>query len=124
MIDLKQLESEGVRIGNEKLIQLTESASDKLTELIQCESEADFLRIKITGGGCNGLSYNMSFSNTTKSGDILVHSLEGFVVIDSKTALFIKGTTLDYSHALVGGGFKFDNPNAKSSCSCGESFSI
>ena len=124
MLDLKQLESEGIRIGNEKLVQLTESASDKLTELIQRENEADFLRIKITGGGCNGLSYNMSFSNKTKSGDILVHSLEGFVVIDSKTALFIKGTTLDYSHALVGGVFKFDNPNAKSSCSCGESFII
>lgn len=124
MVDVQQLESEGVRLGNEKLIQLTESASKKLNELIHRDKEADLLRIKITGGGCNGLSYNMGFTNQTKAGDILVHALDSFILIDPKTALFIKGTTLDYSNELVGGGFKFDNPNAKSSCSCGESFSI
>ena len=55
---------------------------------------------------------------------VTVNALESSLIIDPKTALFIKGTSLDYSNKLVGGGFKFDNPNAKSSCSCGESFSI
>ena len=93
-------------------------------QLVEREMSGSLLRIKITGGGCNGLSYKMHFTDQVKSGDILVTALESYVIIDPKTALFIKGTSLDYSNKLVGGGFKFDNPNAKSSCSCGESFSI
>ena len=121
---LSELEKEGVRIGNEKLIKVTVNASDKLKQLIEREGSGSLLRIKISGGGCNGLSYKMHFTDQVKSGDILVNALESYVIIDPKTALFIKGTSLDYSNKLVGGGFKFDNPNAKSSCSCGESFSI
>lgn len=124
MIKLNELEAKGVRIGNEKLIKVTVNASDKLKQLVEREASGSLLRIKITGGGCNGLSYKMHFTDQVKSGDILVNALESYVIIDPKTALFIKGTSLDYSNKLVGGGFKFDNPNAKSSCSCGESFSI
>lgn len=124
MIKLNELEAKGVRIGNEKLIKVTVNASDKLKQLVERESSGSLLRIKITGGGCNGLSYKMHFTDQVKSGDILVNALESSLIIDPKTALFIKGTSLDYSNKLVGGGFKFDNPNAKSSCSCGESFSI
>lgn len=115
---------EGVRLGNEKLILLTEAAGDKVLSLIEREKEGDYLRVAITGGGCNGLSYKMKFVNATKRGDILVRSQGAQVVIDSKSALYLKGTHLDYSNKMVGGGFKFSNPNAKSSCSCGESFSI
>ena len=82
------------------------------------------LRIKIVGGGCNGLSYKMNFTDDTKQGDILVQTMSSQLLIEPKTALFIKGTLLDYSHNLVGGGFQFNNPNAKASCSCGESFSL
>ena len=124
MIKLNELEAKGVRVGNEKLIKVTVNASDKLKQLVEREMSGSLLRIKITGGGCNGLSYKMHFTDQVKSGDILVNALESYVIIDPKTALFIKGTSLDYSNKLVGGGFKFDNPNAKSSCSCGESFSI
>jgi len=115
---------EGVRIGNDKLISVTKSAGIKLADLISKEADGAFLRIKIVGGGCNGLSYKMHFSEETKAGDILISTFKNWLMIDSKTALFIKGTSLDYSHDLVGGGFKFNNPNAKSSCSCGESFSL
>ena len=115
---------EGVRIGNEKLIRISESANAKLSELIQRESRGVYLRIKIVGGGCNGLSYKMDFTDVTRSGDILVKAMDSKLLIDPKTALYIKGTLLDYSHALVGGGFQFNNPNAKASCSCGESFSL
>ena len=115
---------EGVRVGNEKLILVTEAAGAKLNALIEREQQGDYLRVKITGGGCNGLSYKMKFVSDPKRGDILVRSAGASVLVDTKSALYLKGTHLDYSDKMVGGGFKFSNPNAKSSCSCGESFSI
>lgn len=115
---------EGVYIGNEKLIQFTELAGKKVTELFKREGEGEFLKIAITGGGCNGLTYKMKFISIPKKGDILVNTAGVSVIIDSKSALYIKGTQLDYDTQMMGGGFKFSNPNAKSSCSCGESFSI
>lgn len=115
---------EGVRLGNEKLILVTEPAGVKLKSLIEREQKGDYLRVKITGGGCNGLSYKMKFVADAKRGDILVRSSGAQVLVDTKSALYLKGTHLDYSDKMVGGGFKFSNPNAKASCSCGESFSI
>lgn len=115
---------EGVRLGNEKLIVITRVAGLKLTKLIEREESGDYLRVKITGGGCNGLSYKMKFVEVPKRGDILVRSSGANILVDSKSALYLRGTKLDYSDKLVGGGFKFTNPNAKASCSCGESFSI
>ena len=70
------------------------------------------------------MSYKMKFVPDPKRGDIVVHTAGVNVLVDSKSALYLKGTHLDYSHALVAGGFKFSNPNAKASCSCGESFSV
>ena len=113
-----------VRIGNEKLISVTASAGIKITELLRREDKGTYLRIKISGGGCNGLSYKRKFVEQGKDNDILVESSGQSVLVDSKTALYLRGTTLDYSQKLVGGGFKFSNPNAKASCSCGESFNL
>jgi len=115
---------EGVRQGNEKLVRLTTAAGGKVCALVEREQSGDFLRIAITGGGCNGLSYKMRFVAAARKGDILVCSAEANVLVDPKTALYLKGTELDYSPALIAGGFKFSNPNAKASCSCGESFSV
>ena len=115
---------EGVRTGNETLVQLTPAAGVKVATLITRENQGEFLRIAISGGGCNGLSYKMKFVPAPKRGDILVRTAGVNVVVDSKSALYLKGTHLDYSSALVAGGFKFTNPNAKASCSCGESFSV
>jgi iron-sulfur cluster assembly protein len=115
---------EGVRAGNETLVRLTESAGRKVEALIARDRQGSWLRIAISGGGCNGLSYRLRFVPETKRGDILVPTAGVFVLVDPKTALYLRGTVLDYSHQLVGGGFKFANPNAKASCSCGESFSV
>ena len=115
---------EGVRLGNEKLIAVTRAAGSKLIKLIEREQSGNYLRVKITGGGCNGLSYKMKFAVMPKRGDILVRSSGANVLVDSKSALYIRGTELNYSDKMVAGGFKFTNPNAKASCSCGESFSI
>ena len=113
-----------VRLGNEKLVKVTIPAAQKLTELMDREKKGGFLRIRITGGGCNGLSYKMKFVGQDKTGDIGVLSEGIHLLVDSKTALYLRGTTLEFSDNLVGGGFKFSNPNAKASCSCGESFNL
>jgi len=115
---------EGVREGNENLVRLTGAAGEKVAALIAREKQGDYLRIAITGGGCNGLSYKLKFVPEPRKGDILVRSAGVPVVVDPKTALYLKGTQLDYSAKMVAGGFKFSNPNAKASCSCGESFSV
>ena len=115
---------EGVRLGNENLVLVSATAGTKLSSLIEREQKGDYLRVKITGGGCNGLSYKMKFVGDSKRGDILVRSSGAQILVDTKSALYLRGTQLDYSDKMVGGGFKFSNPNAKSSCSCGESFSI
>ncbi len=112
------------RQGNESLVRLTESAGVKITALITRERLGEYLRVAITGGGCNGLSYKLRFAGEPKKGDILVTTAGIRVLVDPKTALYLKGTVLDYSNRMVGGGFKFSNPNAKASCSCGESFSV
>ena len=112
------------RVGNENLVRVTPNAATKIDELKQRENQGNFLRIRITGGGCNGLSYKMKFVEDGKEGDILVSSAGVQVLVDSKTTLYLRGTTLDYSDKLVAGGFKFSNPNAKASCSCGESFNL
>jgi iron-sulfur cluster assembly protein len=115
---------EGVREGNENLVLLTPAAGAKVASLIAREKQGEFLRIAISGGGCNGLSYRMKFVAEPKRGDIRVQTAGINVLVDSKSALYLKGTHVDYSSALVAGGFKFTNPNAKASCSCGESFSV
>lgn len=111
-------------MGNENLVRLTPPAGAKVGGLMAREKSGDYLRIAITGGGCNGLSYKLKFVPQPRKGDILVRTAGIPVLIDAKTALYLKGTVLDYSHAMVAGGFKFANPNAKASCSCGESFSL
>ena len=114
----------GVREGNEKLVKVSSSASIKIFQLIEREGKGDYLRIRITGGGCNGLSYKMKFVSEPKEGDIYVLSERVKLLVDSKTALYLRGTLLEYSDKMVAGGFKFSNPNAKASCSCGESFNL
>ncbi|MEJ6621713.1 MAG: iron-sulfur cluster assembly accessory protein [Opitutae bacterium] len=114
----------GVREGNEKLVKVSPSASIKIFRLIEREGKGEYLRIRITGGGCNGLSYKMKFISEPKEGDIYVLSERVKVLVDSKTALYLRGTLLEYSDKMVAGGFKFSNPNAKASCSCGESFNL
>ena len=105
-------------------MRLTDAAARKVAALIAREAQGEYLRVAISGGGCNGLSYKLRFAPAPKRGDILVPTAGVRVLVDSKTALYLKGTVVDYSSALIAGGFKFTNPNAKASCSCGESFSV
>ena len=111
------------RIGNERLVKVTENASLKLTSLLQKQGRGHgALRVAIIGGGCSGLQYKMDLVDGPANRDILVESANVRVVIDPKSALFVSGSVLDYSDDLQKGGFKVTNPNAVAHCSCGESF--
>lgn len=111
------------KIGNERLVKVTESASRKLTSLLQKQGRAHgALRVAVIGGGCSGLQYKMDLVDGPANRDIMVESQSVRVVVDPKSALFVSGSVLDFSEDLQKGGFKVTNPNAVAHCSCGESF--
>ncbi len=111
------------KIGNERLIKVTENASRKLTSLLEKQGRATgALRVAVIGGGCSGLQYKMDLVDGPANRDIMVQSADVRVVVDPKSALFVSGSLLDYSDDLQKGGFKVTNPNAVAHCSCGESF--
>ena len=113
-----------VRMGNEKLVKVTENAGAKLTSLLTRQGRPQgALRVAVIGGGCSGLQYKMDLVDGPANRDIMVESAGVRVVIDPKSALFVSGSLLDYSDDLQKGGFKVTNPNAVAHCSCGESFS-
>jgi iron-sulfur cluster assembly accessory protein len=112
------------RVGDERLIKVTESAAKKVGSLLTRQGRAHgVLRVAVVGGGCSGLQYKMDLQDGPANRDILVESGGIKVVVDPKSALYVTGSELDYVDALQDGGFKVKNPNAATSCSCGESFS-
>ena len=112
------------RVGDERLIKVSPTAARKVTTLLQRQGRSDgVLRVAVVGGGCSGLQYKMDLQDQPANRDILVESAGIKVVVDPKSALYVTGSELDYVDALQDGGFKVKNPNAASSCSCGESFS-
>lgn len=112
------------KIGNEKLLKLSENAGAKLASLLRRQGRINgALRVAVIGGGCSGLQYKMDLVDGPANRDILIDSQGVRVVIDPKSALFVSGSVLDYSDDLQKGGFKVTNPNAAAHCSCGESFS-
>jgi len=111
------------RIGDERLVKLTPSAAQKVTSLLTKQGRpTGVLRVAVVGGGCSGLQYKMDLQDGPANRDILVETAGVRVVVDPKSALYVTGSELDYLDALDG-GFKVKNPNAATSCSCGESFS-
>jgi iron-sulfur cluster assembly accessory protein len=111
------------KVGNERLIKITENASRKLTSLLEKQGRAHgALRVAVIGGGCSGLQYKMDLVDGPANRDIMVQSSNVRVVVDPKSALFVSGSLLDFSDDLQKGGFKVTNPNAVAHCSCGESF--
>ena len=113
-----------VRVGDERLLKVSESASTKVKSLLQRQGRPEgVLRVAVIGGGCSGLQYKLDLQDEPANRDILLESGGVRVVVDPKTALYVTGSQLDYADKLEDGGFKVNNPNAASTCSCGESFS-
>ena len=111
------------KLGNEKLLKLTEPAGQKLASLLAKQGRPQgALRVAVIGGGCSGLQYKMDLVVGPANRDIMIESKNVRVVVDPKSALFVSGSLLDFSDDLQKGGFKVTNPNAVAHCSCGESF--
>ena len=107
------------------MVQLTETAVTKVREILDTqEPKPAGLRLAVVGGGCSGFSYSMAFENSPTMLD-KTYSYDGLkVFIDQASLLYLDGAEVDYVETLEGSGFKFNNPNVKSTCGCGSSFSV
>ncbi|MFN9621745.1 MAG: HesB/IscA family protein [Cyanobacteriota bacterium] len=112
-------------------IQITEAAMRQLATLVGQQGEGRVLRVGVRSGGCSGMSYTMDFIETSAIRDddeqYTYKPSQGKafdVVCDPKSLLYIYGLQLDFSTALIGGGFNFTNPNATQTCGCGSSFAV
>ena len=107
------------------MVNLTERAVGKVQEILNTqEPKPAGLRIAVVGGGCSGFSYSMAFENNPGLLD-KTYNFNGLkVFIDQASLLHLEGAEVDYVETLEGSGFKFSNPNVKSTCGCGSSFSV
>jgi iron-sulfur cluster insertion protein len=106
-------------------VSITPTAASKVLEIRKEESiEADMgLRLRVVGGGCAGFSYDLYFDNGTEMDvEFNIHGVQVFV--DQMSLMYLDGTEIDYVEGLMGAGFKFNNPNVKSTCGCGSSFQV
>jgi iron-sulfur cluster assembly protein len=104
-------------------IEVTEKAVAQIKRILAKDGRPNaFLRVGVKGGGCSGFEYVMKLDTLRKAID-LEKEFDGVTVVcDAKSAVYLRGSTFDYTGNLIGGGFKFDNPNAGRSCGCGTSF--
>ena len=112
--------------SNQRGIQLSQAALQHLQALQKQQGGALCLRVGVRQGGCSGMSYMMDFEEPEKISDSdEVFDYDGFqIVCDPKSLLYLYGLVLDYSNAMIGGGFEFTNPNAAQTCGCGKSFGV
>jgi iron-sulfur cluster insertion protein len=106
-------------------VALTTTASSKVKEIMAQQNPVPTgLRIGVVGGGCSGFSYSMSFENSPGVMD-KIYDFDGLkVYVDATSAMYLNGCVVDYVETLEAAGFKFENPNVKSTCGCGSSFNV
>jgi iron-sulfur cluster insertion protein len=110
---------------NEELIKFTESAAEKVSELIAEEGNPELkLRVYVTGGGCSGFQYGFTFDEVINEDDTQVEKKGVTVLIDSMSIQYLNGAEIDYTEGLSGSQFVIRNPNAATTCGCGSSFSV
>ena len=103
-----------------KEIKFTNNALKHISEMLSKKNKGSFFRIAIKGGGCSGFQYDFSFDNKQEDDDLRHEN----IIIDKKSADLLKGSEVDYVEELIGENFKISNPQSKSSCGCGVSFSL
>jgi iron-sulfur cluster assembly accessory protein len=106
------------------LVDVSEAAAQRIRALLEKDGKQDThgLRVKVVGGGCSGLQYQLSFEEGIRENDSQIELGGVRLLIDEKSALYLVGTSLDYVDTLQESGFKIENPNAASTCGCGQSF--
>jgi iron-sulfur cluster assembly accessory protein len=108
--------------ATEPVISLTPAAAEEVKNMLaQPENAGKILRVYVEQGGCSGMQYSMVFDEK-RPDDFCTEMYGATVLVDPFSAKYLKGTVVDFSNALTGGGFKISNPNAKQSCGCGKSF--
>ena len=103
-----------------KEIKFTDKAIKQINNLLSKKDKGSFFRIAIKGGGCSGFQYDFSFDQNPKDEDLRFNN----IIIDKTSADLLKGSEVDYASDLIGDSFKISNPQSKSSCGCGVSFSL
>ena len=107
------------------MIKLTQNARDKLAQIIEGKEKKPIgVRAGVRGGGCSGFTYHLDFAYEENEKDRKIEDEGINIFVDPKSYLYLMGTEIDYIDGLQGKGFKFENPNAKRTCGCGESFSV
>ena len=107
------------------MLTVSESAAKKVQSLIEESGfKTPYLRVSVKGGGCSGLSYDLSFDTDQQPNDTLAEDKGVKILVDNKSLLYLFGTELNFSDGLNGKGFEFINPNASRTCGCGESFAV
>lgn len=106
------------------MVTLTEKAAKKVAALAAKKGAPPVLRVKVGSGGCSGMSYEFVVGDAPASGDAVFEKFGATCVVDGKADFFIGGSEVDYAEGLMASGFVVQNPQAKSSCSCGKSFSV
>jgi len=106
------------------MLKVTPKASEKIQDLMRDSGGAEALRVRVMSGGCSGLSYGLNFEKDSEPDDQVFETSGIRVFVDPRSALYLDGVEIDYVESLQGSGFKIANPNAKSSCGCGESFKV
>lgn len=109
----------------QSLMSITDKAIDQIKTIASTENPdgTKGLRLSVIGGGCSGLSYKIEFGESKEKDNVLKFG-DVKVLIDPKSLIYLKGIVLDFKDGLNGKGFVFENPNAKNTCGCGESFSL
>jgi|TARA_Y200000002_G_scaffold102786_1_gene83451 iron-sulfur cluster assembly accessory protein len=103
-----------------KEIKFTDNALKQINSLLEDKQKGSYFRIAIKGGGCSGFKYDFSFEDKKENDDIVFNN----ILIDENSANLLKGSQVDYITEIIGSSFKITNPQSKSSCGCGESFSV
>ena len=108
------------------MVQLTPVAVEKVKQiLVQQNPVPTGLRVAVVGGGCSGFSYHMAFENQVNENNDNVYEFDGLkVLVDQMSEMYLDGISIDYIESIDGSGFKFNNPNVKDECGCGESFRV
>ena len=107
------------------MIELTESAKNKIIQIIQAETAPClYLRVYVEGGGCSGFNYGFTLDETKDESDWVVEAGSFQVLVDPVSMQYLDGATIDYKKSLLSENFVIKNPNAKSSCGCGSSFAV
>jgi iron-sulfur cluster insertion protein len=109
--------------GNKTMITITTTAEEKIRELMKEERDTIGLRVYVKGGGCHGYQYGMAFESTMGDDDTVIEKGGVKVIMDSQSAPLLAGCEVDFQDTVQGSGFAIKNPQAKTTCGCGSSFS-